>query len=146
MPAAPGPPGSRPACLPTDGDPMPNLYAKLLEEPTALIGANYDEAFRFTNEQIQNIQLTGVRKRFAEMRSKIPVLDKLAKEQGIAEIRTLDDVAPLLFAHTVYKSYPMSYLERGQFDKLTRWLNGLTTEGLSHVDASDVKLIDDWMD
>ena len=125
---------------------MPNLYAKLLEEPTALIGANYDEAFRFTNEQIQNIQLTGARKRFAEMRSKIPVLDKLAKEQGIDEIGALDDVAPLLFAHTVYKSYPISYLERGQFAKLTRWLNGLTTEDLSHVDASEVKLIDDWMD
>jgi len=125
---------------------MTDLYARLLDEPTALIGACYDEAFRLTPDQIRDIQLNGVRKRFAEMRGKIPVLDKLATEQGIDEIRSIDDVAPLLFAHTVYKSYPMSYLERGQFDKLTRWLNGLTTQDLSQVDATGVKLIDDWVD
>ncbi|CAG9166052.1 long-chain-fatty-acid--protein ligase [Cupriavidus pinatubonensis] len=125
---------------------MSDLYSRLLEEPTALIGACYDDAFRFTAEQIENIQLSGARKRFAEMRKKIPVLDRLATEQGIDEIAGIADVAPLLFAHTVYKSYPMSYLERGQFDKLTRWLNGLTTQDLSEVDASGVTLIDEWMD
>jgi hypothetical protein len=125
---------------------MADLYSRLLAEPAALIGACYDEAFRFTPEQIAQIQLSGARKRFAAMRSKIPVLNKLAKEQEIDAINSLDDVAPLLFAHTVYKSYPMSYLERGQFEKLTRWLNGLTTEDLSGVDASGCKLIDDWMD
>jgi hypothetical protein len=40
----------------------------------------------------------------------------------------------------------MSYLERSQFNKLTRWLNGLTTQDLSEVDASGVTLIDEWMD
>src|SRR5438445_4563832 len=93
----------RPAIPPMETN-MTDLYARLLDEPTALIGACYDEAFRFTPEQIRDIQLNGARKRFAEMRGKIPVLDKLATEQGIDEIRSIDDVAPLLFAHTVYKS------------------------------------------
>lgn len=122
------------------------LYEKLLEEPLALIDACYDDAFRLTYEQIGSIHLRGIRKRFREMRPKIPMLDKLAKEQGIDEIRCIDDAAPLLFTHTVYKSYPMSYLERCQFDKLTRWLNGLTTEDLSGIDASGVTMIDDWFD
>lgn len=122
------------------------LYARLVEEPTSIFDACYDDAFRLSAEQVAAIQLNGARKRFAEMRPRIPVLDKLAREQGIESIETIDDVAPLLFAHTVYKSYPMSYLERGQFDKLTRWLNGLTTEDLSGLDASSCKLIDDWVD
>ncbi|WP_199577103.1 hypothetical protein [Paraburkholderia xenovorans] len=41
----------------------------------------------------------------------------MGSEQGIDDIQRIEDVAPLLFAHTVYKSYPMSYLERGQFDR-----------------------------
>ncbi|MBU9312540.1 hypothetical protein LGN04_25825 [Burkholderia multivorans] len=125
---------------------MSTLYSRLLDEPAALVGACYDEAFRLTPQQILDIQLSGARRRFADLRARIPVLDRLGSEQGIDDIQRLDDVAPLLFAHTVYKSYPMSYLERGQFDRLTRWLNGLTAEDISHVDASGIKLIDDWID
>lgn len=125
---------------------MSTLYSRLLDEPTALVGACYDEAFRLTPQQILDIQLSGARRRFTDLRARIPVLDRLGSEQGIDDIQRIEDVAPLLFAHTVYKSYPMSYLERGQFDRLTRWLNGLTAEDISHVDASGIKLIDDWID
>jgi hypothetical protein len=40
----------------------------------------------------------------------------------------------------------MSNLERGRFDRMTRWLDGLTIHDLSAVDASGVELIDDWID
>jgi hypothetical protein len=29
---------------------------------------------------------------------------------------------PLLFAHTVYKSYPPSFVEKGRWDRLLQWL------------------------
>src|SRR3546814_9275507 len=73
-------------------------------------------------------------------------LFRSAREQGIEEIRTLEDLAPLLYPHTVYKSYPISYLERARFDKLTKWLGGLTTVDISNVDASGIESIDDWLD
>lgn len=125
---------------------MTDLYSQLLQDPAALIGACYDEAFRLTPEQWAAIQLQGARQRFAQLRPRLALLDRLASEQGIDAIHSLDDVAPLLFAHTVYKSYPLSWLERGEFAKLTRWLDGLTTEDLSQVDTRDVHLIDDWID
>jgi hypothetical protein len=50
-----------------------------------------------------------------------------------------------LFPHTVYKSYPLSFLERGQFDRLTKWLSGLTTVDLSTVDTSGIQTIDEWI-
>src|SRR3546814_13318229 len=63
-----------------------------------------------------------------------------------SDVCSSDLLAPLLYPHTVYKSYPISYLERARFDKLTKWLGGLTTVDISNVDASGIESIDDWID
>lgn len=125
---------------------MSDLYSKLMQDPLHFHNACYDDGFRLTPKQIEEIQIAGIRKRFSELRAQLPVLDKLATDQGVDEIRSIDDVAPLLFPHTVYKSYPMSYFEKCRFDKLTKWLNGLTTFDLSNVDAVGIETIDDWLD
>ena len=125
---------------------MSDLYEALMQDPLNYHDACYDAGFRLTAEQLHNVQLAGIRKRFGELRPKLSVLDKLASEQGIDAIDSIDDIAPLMFPHTIYKSYPMSYLERARFDKLTRWLGGLTTEDLSQVDASGIDSIDAWLD
>jgi hypothetical protein len=125
---------------------MGDYFERLLGDPTSFHDAPYDEAFRLRRDQIDRLQLEGARRRFAQLRPAVSVLDRLAAEQGIESIEAIEDLAPLLFPHTVYKSYPISYLERSRFDKLTRWLAGLTTTDLSHVDASEIASIDDWID
>ena len=84
--------------------------------------------------------------RFEQQRDRIPTLSKLADRQGITSISEIDDVLPLLFEHTIYKSYPTYLLEKGQFDKLTTWLNRLTPYDLSGVDASGCDSIHSWLD
>ncbi|WP_340317357.1 phenylacetate--CoA ligase family protein [Rhizorhabdus argentea] len=74
------------------------------------------------------------------------MLDKLANEQGVSEIAEVNDAAKLLFQHSVYKSYPASFVEKAQFDRLTKWLSGLTTVDLSGVDLTGIDTIDDWID
>jgi hypothetical protein len=69
----------------------------------------------------------------------------MATDQGIDAIRDIRDASYLLFPHTVYKSYPMSVLERGKFDRLTKWLQGLTTIDLSGFSAEGIDTIDDWV-
>jgi len=125
---------------------MSEYFEQLLADPTSFHSLPYDEGFKLSREQIERLHLEGSRNRFAQLRPRLSVLDKLAREQGIDGIETIDDVAPLLFAHTIYKSYPISYLERNRFDKLTQWLSGLTTSDLSRVDAHGVESIDDWID
>ena len=125
---------------------MSEYFEALLADPASFHAAPYHEGFRLSRDQIEQLHLHGARARFAALRPGLSVLNKLATEQGVDAIDTLDDVAKLLFPHTVYKSYPISYLERARFDKLTRWLGGLTTIDLSHIDASGVALIDDWID
>lgn len=124
---------------------MSELFRNLLRDPLSYIDGDYIAGHAFTREQIESVHLAGLRKRFGELRRQVPVLDRLATEQGIDAIHSLEDAVPLLFPHTVYKSYPLSLLERGQFDRLTRWLDGLTALDLGKVDASGVDSIDAWI-
>ena len=119
---------------------------KFLADPKALVQATNEELFRLDSEIVTQIQLAGVRKRFDYFYPRIKALKKLADEQGISSIKSLDDVTPILFQHTVYKSYPLQLIEKHRFDKLTQWLDKLTTYDLSEVDASGCKSIDTWLE
>ena len=90
---------------------MSELFQNLLRDPQSYIDGDYFAGHALTREQIEAVHLAGLRKRFEELRKQVPVLERLATEQGIEAIESLDDAVPLLFPHTVYKSYPLSILE-----------------------------------
>lgn len=125
---------------------MSELFDSLMNDPCSVTGANYDELIRMAPKEIEALQRHWVRERFMQLRPRLPMLDRLATEQGVDDVREIDDLAPVLFSHTVYKSYPLSYLERNRFDKLTKWLSGLTTTDLGAIDAKGIESIDDWLD
>jgi hypothetical protein len=103
------------------------------------------ERFSIPSEELEELHLQGIQARFSELAGHIPVVARLAQNQSIGGIRQLSDAAALLLRNTVYKSYPLSLLEKAQFPALTRWLNGLTTHDLSSVDTSRCETIDDWI-
>ena len=86
----------------------------------ALFDRSAVELWSIEPAQHEAYQLAIIAERFGELRPKVAQLGKLASLQGIESIKALDDVAPLLFQHTVYKSYPVSLLEKGRYDLLTR--------------------------
>jgi hypothetical protein len=104
------------------------------------------DAARLPRAELEAIQLAGLRGRFEQLRQRVAVLTVLADEQAITTIRTLDDAAPLLFQHTMYKSYPVGLLLRHRFADLTRWLQRLTTVDLSGVPVDGIAGIDGWID
>jgi hypothetical protein len=97
-------------------------------------------------ERLAALQLTAVQYRFKHHRDQIATLRTMSDELGISEIATLDDVIPLLFQHSVYKSYPASLLEHNRFGHLTRWLDRLTTYDLSQLDVDRCDSIDSWLE
>ena len=119
--------------------------AAMCEDPTAYLDLPLPLSYDLSSAEREAIELTGLQKRFAALRDKVKVLGRMAAEQKIEEINDLRDASYLLFPHTVYKSYPMSVLERGQFDRLTRWLQGLTTVDLSGFSTDGIETIDDWV-
>jgi hypothetical protein len=119
---------------------------ELIDAPERFLDLTITQMHSIPHESLQEIQLAALRNHFRAMVDSVPVLSRLAEDQGIGEIRDFSDAGPLLLAHSVYKSYPLSVLEDGRFDQLTRWLDKLTAHDLSRLDASGCQSIDEWID
>jgi hypothetical protein len=94
---------------------------------------------------MQDAQLEAVVAKVDRLRPEVASLDALAARQGVERIESFEDAAPLLFDHRVYKSYPISLVEKRQFDRLTSWLSRLTTHDLTTVPLDGVESVDDWL-
>jgi len=103
------------------------------------------EGHHITPQDLRALQLEALRERFATYRDAIPPLTALADAQNIRDIATLDDVAPLLFSHSFYKSYPAHLLWTKDFRKLTHWLSRLTTNDLSVCFDDQHDTVDGWI-
>lgn len=127
--------------------PAPNVdrVDELLADPVAYCRYSRANAFSVPKDQLNALHLDGLKRRFAQFRGNLPMMDKLADLQGVNEIHDLNDVLPLLFDHATYKSYPPSLLEKHRYPQLTAWLNKLTTVDLSKLDVSHCRSIDDWL-
>lgn len=112
----------------------------------ALTKVHQRDLFSHSPETVAAFRLQVLQTRFNDLKDKVKALTKLASLQGVSAIDSLDDAAPILFQHTVYKSYPMPFLENGRFDMLTKWFSQLTSHDLSHIDARDCKLVEEWLE
>ena len=93
----------------------------------------------------EELQLAALQYRFRQLRETIPMLKKLADNEAVLKIDHIEDVVPILFDHTMYKSYPASLLYEGRFGPLTQWLNKLTSVDLSGFDSAKCRTLDDWL-
>lgn len=115
------------------------------DDPAEYFGHKGHVAQHLPRDEQEASQMEALQARFGALRDRLPALKAMADEQDIAGITAFDDVAPLLFPHTVYKSYPLSLLENNRFEKLTRWLSRLTTHDLSAVQDKRFDSIDGWL-
>jgi hypothetical protein len=122
----------QPAVLdPTD----PGSWARLSSETL----------FAFPQSEVEDAQLAALQHRFGTLRTKIDALDNLATKQGVDRIGSFAEAPPVLFDHRVLKSYPLSLIEQRRFDRMTGWLQRLTTNDLSSVDVAGIDSLDDWL-
>ncbi|PQM45412.1 hypothetical protein [Mycobacterium talmoniae] len=116
------------------------------DTPAEFFGHSWYAMQHLPAEELGALQLAALRMRFEQLRDAIPTLTAMAAEAGVTAIECLNDVVPLLFQHSVYKSYPVSLLVKNRFTALTRWLDRLTTHDLSAIDVSGCDSIDSWLD
>jgi len=115
------------------------------DEITAYVDRSWDELFGMDRAEVETFQLTASRRRLEGLAPKVQMLKAQADDVGIAQIEKLDDVVPLLFQDALYKSYPLSLIEKNRYDLLTEWLGQLTSLDLSVIDVSGVASIDGWL-
>ena len=115
-----------------------------LSKLTGLIGAA--DAYDLPAEQLQSAQVAAAQELFQARVGQIKLLKHRAAEGAVTQIRSREDLVPLLFAHTAYKSYPESWFTQGRWDRMNRWLDTLTSSRVPEVDLSKVADVDDWID
>jgi hypothetical protein len=114
-------------------------------DPAVHFGHDREAMHTLDPGALADLQLAALRMRFHDLRERIPALTALADAHGVHDIERLDDAALLLFPPGTYAAYPPELLREARFDRLTRWLSGLTTVDLSTVDASGCDSIDAWL-
>jgi hypothetical protein len=95
--------------------------------------------------ELEPLWIDAINQRFQECRGKIQILDQLADRAGIKTINRLDDVVPLLFAHTAYKSYPEAFIDHNRWDRMNLWLNTLSKHPVVDVDVAGISDADEWI-
>lgn len=129
-----------------DGDAaQASIYARLAENPGLFLEMPTTALYDLDPARLAELQLTLLQRQFDALRPKVKVLDRLAQEVGIDSIRALEDLSPLGLPHTFYKSYRLSDLEKGRYDRLTNWLQTLTSVDLSGVDVAGCDGLENWL-
>jgi len=124
---------------------MNDWLAKLVDDPQPLNRMGSTRLFDIDWADIKELQLRAMQKRFEQMRPQIRVLDRLAEDIGIDRFDKPEDATPLFLPHTMYKSYAVSNIENGRYDRLTQWLSGLTSHKLGDVDVSACDSLESWL-
>ncbi len=106
----------------------------------------FERLFALSSREIEAPQLEALNHRLEQLRPHVSALDSLAARQGISRAASFDEAAPLLFDHRVYKSYPISLIERRQFDRLTVWLRRLTKHDVTKIPLDGVRSVDGWLE
>jgi len=96
-------------------------------------------------EEVRDIQVAAIAERLAEQGERIKLVKLRAADAGVTEVKSLEDVVPLLLPHTAYKSYPENFLTEKKWDRLTKWLGTVSAHPTDNVDLSGVEDIDDWV-
>jgi hypothetical protein len=102
------------------------------------------DPFDHSEEELLPLRIEAANELFQTQREQIIVLERRAQETGITEIRRLEDIVPLLFAHTVYKSYQRSFMTAKRWDRMLAWLNTRSTRDPRGINMTGVETIDDW--
>jgi hypothetical protein len=104
-----------------------------------------EDCYTVPYEDVRVLQIAAMDERLKERVNKIRLVRFRAEEAGIDAIRAFEDVVPLLLPHTAYKSYPENFLIEEKWDKLTRWLETVSTYPLRDVELEGTGDVDDWV-
>src|SRR5579875_380264 len=124
---------------PRTGETMASAVERLME----LMGKK--DCYDVAPADLLPLQIEAANERLGSQNDKIGLLKNRAETSDITEIQEPGDLVPLLFAHTAYKSYSEGWLTDGQWDRMGRWLNTVSTRPVENVNFDGVETLDDWI-
>lgn len=103
------------------------------------------DRFDYDFSEVKELQVEAMNERFQERKDQIRLLGHRASEAGLDEVKCHADMVKLLFPHTAYKSYPEGWLMEERWDRLSRWLDTVSTYRVPADKVKDAENIDDWI-
>ena len=119
---------------------------QFMNDPIAYFDQSITKMHSVPRAELEELQRQAMGARFRHHYETIEILRNLADRLEVKELNEFNDVVPLFFAHTAFKSYPVSLLDSKRFDLLTKWLDKMTSHDLSQVDTAGCDSIDAWID
>jgi hypothetical protein len=104
------------------------------------------DRFDYSAGDIRATQIEALNERFQERKDCLKLLTHRAEEAGTTEITSVENIVPLLFPHTAYKSYPESFLTDEKWERLTKWLGTVSPYPITQIEFEGIADIDDWID
>ena len=114
------------------------------ERLTGMVRAS--DRFSHSHAELRAAQVEAADERFQERRGSLKLLGFRAQEAKLERVRGLEDIVPLLFPHTAYKSYPESWLVNEKWDRLIQWLGTISPYPIQKIETSDIRDVDDWVE
>jgi hypothetical protein len=105
---------------------------------------NGPDPYGTTVQDREGVQLAAAAEVAAMRAGQVRTLGQRMRAEDIGPVRSLQDIVPLLFSHTTYKSYPESFVRDGRWRHLNTWMSALATKPVE-VDVDDCADIDDWL-
>ena len=103
------------------------------------------DCYDYTQEEVLPLQIEAMNERFQERKNQIKLLRHRADEAGLEEVTSREDMVKLLFPHTAYKSYPESFLMAERWDRLSKWLDTVSTYRVPVDKVKDADDVDGWL-
>ena len=117
----------------------------VLNDPSTMMDIGTERLWSIDYADVEAFQLSTIAKRFSDLRDRLGILNNLAEDIGITEIRGVGDITALCFPHTTYKSYTEKFIENKEFGKLTNWLSAFTTHELKSTDTRSCQSMEEWI-
>ncbi len=117
-----------------------------MKDPLGYFEGSITKMHSIDQDELEELQRLAMKRRFEEHYDSIEMLRNLADRVGVKSLDQFNDVVPLFFAHTAFKSYPSALIDKKRWDLMTKWLNKLTSYDLSQVDTSGAESLDQWLD
>ena len=114
-----------------------------VEQLTSLVTAG--DRYNIPFADLRDRQIAAMNERFQERKDQIKLVGHRAKEAGITAVRSLEEVVKLLLPHTAYKSYPENWLAQKRWDRLSKWLDTVSTHRVPVDKVADAGEVDDWI-
>jgi hypothetical protein len=96
-------------------------------------------------QELLAAQIEAANERLESRIGSIPLLANRAETGGVTSISQPSDLVPLLFAHNTYKTYAEGWLVEGQWDRMARWLQTVSTYEIGDQSFSDIDGLDEWV-